>query len=135
MKISLLSFFSGSGFLDLGFEDAGYSVDFVNEIHVPFLDAYKYSRQKLNKHEPTFGYSKDDIKDFFDSEKQVLISVMESARQNADVVGFIGGPPCPDFSVGPLQNILSEFIIPYQMYLQQVPYIFLTARGGLLTCV
>ena len=31
-KLVIFSFFSGSGFLDLGFEKSGYEVDFVNEL-------------------------------------------------------------------------------------------------------
>ncbi|MCG3367226.1 DNA cytosine methyltransferase, partial [Neisseria meningitidis] len=40
----IFSFFSGAGFLDLGFELSGFDIAFVNEVHPPFLEAYKYSR-------------------------------------------------------------------------------------------
>ena len=46
-KPLIFSFFSGAGFLDLGFEKAGFEIGFVNEIHKPFLVGYKHSRQKL----------------------------------------------------------------------------------------
>tara|TARA_R110002049_G_scaffold124853_3_gene280419 strand:- start:1953 stop:2186 length:234 start_codon:yes stop_codon:yes gene_type:complete len=46
-KPSIFSFFSGAGFLDLGFETDGYDVCYVNEYHVPFLDAYKHSRRVM----------------------------------------------------------------------------------------
>lgn len=42
----IFSFFSGAGFLDLGFELSGFDIAFVNEVHPPFLTAYKYSRKK-----------------------------------------------------------------------------------------
>ena len=32
----IFSFFSGAGFLDLGFEKAGFEIGYVNEIHKPF---------------------------------------------------------------------------------------------------
>ena len=44
-KFKIFSFFSGSGFLDLGFEKSGYSVELVNEYSTAFMEAYKYSRQ------------------------------------------------------------------------------------------
>ena len=40
MKLKIFSFFAGAGFLDLGFETAGYEVVFANEFHQPFLEAY-----------------------------------------------------------------------------------------------
>ena len=43
-KIKIFSFFSGCGFLDLGFEKNGYEIVLVNEFFKPFLDAYKYAR-------------------------------------------------------------------------------------------
>jgi DNA (cytosine-5)-methyltransferase 1 len=100
MKISLLSFFSGSGFLDLGFEDEGFSVDFVNELHQPFREAYQYSRTQLGKNPPQYGYSNDDVVEFLSAKKSMLFSIMCHARVSSDLVGFIGGPPCPDFSIG-----------------------------------
>lgn len=46
MKIKLFSFFSGCGLLDLGMEEAGFDIAMVSEKYQPFLDAYKYSREK-----------------------------------------------------------------------------------------
>ena len=46
-KLKIFSFFSGSGFLDLGFEDNGFDIEFVNEFHPAFMNAYKYSREKM----------------------------------------------------------------------------------------
>jgi DNA (cytosine-5)-methyltransferase 1 len=47
-KLIIFSFFSGAGFLDLGFENAGFEIGYVNEIHPPFLAAYKYARLKMD---------------------------------------------------------------------------------------
>ncbi len=99
MSIGIYSFFAGSGFLDLGFETTnGFEIDFVNEIHTPFLDAYKYSRKKLNLSPPVYGYDNGDINDFLFNGK--INSNISGSRAIRDVIGFIGGPPCPDFSVG-----------------------------------
>ena len=46
-KLKIFSFFSGSGFLDLGFEKNGFEIVFVNEFHPAFMKAYKYSRKKM----------------------------------------------------------------------------------------
>lgn len=99
-KHAVFSFFSGAGFLDLGFEDAGFDVVFVNEINPAFMTAYKYSRVHLNKAVPSFGYSQDSIDDFLTSKKQTLAAHLKLAKKNYQTIGFIGGPPCPDFSVG-----------------------------------
>ena len=36
MKLKIFSFFSGAGFLDLGFEKEGYEIVFVNEFNEDF---------------------------------------------------------------------------------------------------
>ena len=46
-KMKIFSFFSGCGILDLGFEKAGYDIEFVNEFFKPFQDAYIYSRKQM----------------------------------------------------------------------------------------
>lgn len=96
----LFSFFSGSGFLDLGFEKAGYNIDFVNEYFNSFLDAYKYSRNKMNMPEPQYGHWNTDICEYLDDRARQLCDFIKDARKNGSLVGFIGGPPCPDFSIG-----------------------------------
>ncbi len=97
----IFSFFSGSGFLDLGFETSGYNVVYVNEFHEPFLEAYKYARKKLGIGEPEFGYYPGSITDFLESTYSTRLKyLVQEARCNGSYVGFIGGPPCPDFSVG-----------------------------------
>ncbi|WP_045439309.1 DNA cytosine methyltransferase [Citrobacter sp. S-77] len=96
MKPAIFSFFSGSGFLDLGFENAGYEVVFVNEFHPPFMDAYKHSRKKLGKQPPRFGYAPESIETI---EHSVIKHSMKTLKGENRLVGFIGGPPCPDFSV------------------------------------
>ena len=48
MALRIFSFFSGSGFLDLGFEDSDYRIDLVNEFSPSFRDAYQYARRQMN---------------------------------------------------------------------------------------
>ena len=100
-KTSIFSFFSGSGFLDLGFEQGNFEIKFVNEYHLPFLEAYKYSRAQMGIHAPEYGYSSNSIETFLEGKsKKYLKNLVEDARLTSNFVGFIGGPPCPDFSIG-----------------------------------
>ena len=98
-KLKIFSFFSGCGFLDLGFEKSGYEIVLVNEFFMPFLDAYKYARAGMGIPEPTFGHWNTDINCFFTANKSSLTNYIKDARSDGSLVGFIGGPPCPDFSV------------------------------------
>lgn len=95
-KIKLYSFFSGCGLLDLGMEEAGFDIAMVSEKYEPFLEAYKYSRKKMMINEPEYGYFNDDICDYL-KENSKLDVIIEKDRANS-IIGFIGGPPCPDFS-------------------------------------
>ncbi|MCL2698392.1 MAG: DNA cytosine methyltransferase [Oscillospiraceae bacterium] len=95
----IFSFFSGSGFLDLGFERNGYEIAFVNEISSTFMEAYKHSRIKMALPTPKYGYYNLDINDFLNGRKEELRQLVCEARSNEQLIGFIGGPPCPDFSI------------------------------------
>ncbi len=98
---SIFSFFAGSGFLDLGFELSGFNIVYVNEIYAPFLQAYRYARQCLNLPLPEHGYHEVDMMKLTEGEDALrLWYALQDVRKNSNLVGFIGGPPCPDFSVG-----------------------------------
>ncbi|MEC4986931.1 MAG: DNA cytosine methyltransferase [Oscillatoria sp. PMC 1068.18] len=97
----IFSFFAGSGFLDLGFELNGFDIVYVNEIHAPFLDAYRYSRQLLKLPLAEYGYHQEDVTLLTKAEAALnLWDLLQDARKNSNLIGFIGGSPCPDFSVG-----------------------------------
>ena len=60
--MNLFSFFSGAGFLDLGFEMTGhYNVVYVNEFHKAFNDIYKYAREHMGILPPRYGHHVEDI--------------------------------------------------------------------------
>jgi DNA (cytosine-5)-methyltransferase 1 len=101
-KIGIFSFFAGAGFLDLGFETTqGFKTLFVNEYHKPFMDIYKATRENLGIKTPVFGHNTDDICSFLGKENgDKLKKNIDESRKNFELIGFIGGPPCPDFSVG-----------------------------------
>lgn len=104
MKLKIFSFFSGSGFLDLGFELNGYSIELVNEVSPAFINAYKYSRKQMGLAVPEYGYFNIDINEYLDKRKKELHGYVADARKGDCLVGFIGGPPCPDFSVAGKQR-------------------------------
>ncbi len=104
MQFKIFSFFSGSGFLDLGFEMNGFDIEFVNEYHPAFMNAYKYSRERMHLRKPKYGYFNGDINVFLDERKAELQKWIADARKDGSLVGFIGGPPCPDFSIAGKQR-------------------------------
>jgi DNA (cytosine-5)-methyltransferase 1 len=100
-KIGIFSFFAGAGFLDLGFEKTGFfETLFVNEYHRPFMDIYKGARESMRIMPPKFGHHIADINNFLEREKlNELQDLLNISQREYWAVGFIGGPPCPDFSV------------------------------------
>ncbi|MBD2167027.1 DNA cytosine methyltransferase [Calothrix membranacea FACHB-236] len=100
----IFSFFAGSGLLDLGFETSGFHIVYVNEIFPPFLAAYRYSREILNLSLPEYGYHQGETADVTklleELPAQRLGELVQDCRKSYNIVGFIGGPPCPDFSIG-----------------------------------
>lgn len=97
MDIEVFSFFSGLGLLDLGFESVGFNIVFVNEYNKRFLKAYQYARRNRG-HIPIYGYSDKDIREYL-SDNVWYNSFPQYDKRDEKIIGFIGGPPCPDFSI------------------------------------
>ncbi len=96
-KIPMLSFFSGAGFLDIGFLRQN-KFDFVwhNECHGPFADAYEYGVGKLG-----YNTSNNVIQSRARIEHISPGDIIKKAFGNGcppGLYGMVGGPPCPDFS-------------------------------------
>lgn len=100
-KFGLFSFFTGAGFLDLGFESEGFQTYMANELDRNFSAVYRYSRKRMRKRLPVFGLHEGDVCSYLAGQPnaEVLAERLKDARRAMDLVGFIGGPPCPDFSV------------------------------------
>ena len=101
--MNIFSFFSGAGFMDLGFELEGhYNIVFVNEFHKAFNDVYQYARQNMHLPGPIYGHHLENIIHYFDGDHpemmEKLTDLVNESKEHA-LTGFIGGPPCPDFSV------------------------------------
>ena len=104
MDISLFSFFAGCGILDLGFEKAGFGVSLVNEYSEAFMNAYIYSREHMKMEKPEFGYARIDVNVFLSEKENQMNQMISDERKKGNIVGFIGGPPCPDFSIAGKQK-------------------------------
>lgn len=99
--MKIFSFFAGIGFLDLGFEMAGFDITYVNEIEPSFLAGYQHSRSQMKLSQPEYGYELSDAASLLETEKvQRLKDLLIDAKKDGSLIGFIAGPPCPDFSVG-----------------------------------
>lgn len=97
-KIPVLSFFTGGGFLDMGFEQAGFKVVWTNEANEIFADLYekafvgwRRAKKKQGKSRISFRGSIEDI-----DPAQVLNDAFPKGVPVK--FGVIGGPPCQDFS-------------------------------------
>lgn len=99
--IPLLSFFTGGGFLDIGFEQVGFNVIWTNENNPVFADMYSYGMSNwkisIDKHsQNAFINNTKNIRKLYATE--ILNQAFKNKRPK--LFGIIGGPPCPDFSTG-----------------------------------
>ena len=99
--IPLLSFFSGAGFLDIGFLEAGFEIVWHNECHAPFIRAYESGVSALG-----YNSGSEKIQNSHSIKKVYCPTIMKDAFGGfrPDVFGVVGGPPCPDFSIAGKQN-------------------------------
>ena len=96
----IVSFFSGAGFLDLGLESVGFETLMANEINPDFAFSYVYGRSVAGLPAPKYGVSCTSVEEFLSGPySKVLSRICANERRNGEVVGFVGGPPCPDFSI------------------------------------
>ncbi|RUT43726.1 DNA cytosine methyltransferase [Paenibacillus anaericanus] len=86
MTYSIVSLFSGAGFLDFGFSENGFDIIRGYELIKEFADANNYNHQLRYGHTDTF-ISHGDI---------TLVEPKDIPKAR----GVIGGPPCQDFSIG-----------------------------------
>lgn len=97
-KIPILSFFSGGGFLDMGFEQAGFSIIWTNEYDTTFakmhsegITSWRKSRGNGIKAEIFNTKSIEDI-----TPDEIITEAFTNDKPKT--FGIIGGPPCQDFS-------------------------------------
>src|SRR5438105_3728102 len=94
IKIPLLSFYSGGGFLDMGFEMAGFEIVWTNEndgifakLHSAGITSWRKSKGNGIKAEIFNTKSITDI-----TSSQIVSEAFPQGVPNQ--FGIIGGPPC-----------------------------------------
>lgn len=101
----VLSFFTGGGFLDAGFEKAGFKIVWTNEFNPTFVRMYELGYSSWRKSEsPESPDAKISNTQSINDLKPRSILYSTFGRKKPKIFGIIGGPPCPDFSNGGKNN-------------------------------
>lgn len=101
LPIPILSFFTGGGFLDVGFSQADFKVVWTNENNKIFTDMYEYGMSSL-----ATSFEKGEIFQKISDRRSIedisARSIVKAAfpEGRPALFGIIGGPPCPDFANG-----------------------------------
>ena len=94
-EIPVLSFFTGAGFLDIGFMQAGFETIWCNEHHPAFARGFEYGMSKLTDTVDQYKIHNTKSIDDIDAEE---ITQQAFHGYLPTMFGIIGGPPCSDFS-------------------------------------
>lgn len=84
MKNKVIDLFCGCGGLSLGFEKAGFDVDFAIDMWPRAIETYNHNREN----------SVAECLDIHDLTNERL----QELKAQGEIVGVIGGPPCQGFS-------------------------------------
>jgi len=109
MKIPILSFYSGGGFMDMGFEKAGFEIVWTNEVDEVFIKLHEagitsWRKARGNGMRAEIFNKQSIIK--VDS-KKIIEEAFPTGKPKD--FGIIGGPPCQDFSMnGKLEGFQGE---------------------------
>jgi DNA (cytosine-5)-methyltransferase 1 len=98
-KIPIVSLFTGGGFLDMGFEEAGFEIVFSNENDKIFAELFKAG---MNSWALSMGIDKKFEISSTESITSLSPSIIESIAfpdAKPELWGIIGGPPCQDFTL------------------------------------
>lgn len=98
-KIPIISFYSGGGFLDMGFEMAGFEIVWTNEVDKIFAKLHSAGITSWRKSNGN-GIKAEifNTKSITDVNSEEIISEAFPDGKPEDF-GIIGGPPCQDFSM------------------------------------
>lgn len=110
--IPVLSFFTGGGFMDMGFIQAGFDVVWTNEIEPAFagfygqgITSWKRKHKLLLKGQNSSISNTNSIKEI--SSDTIISEAF--GNEKPTLFGVIGGPPCQDFSInGNLEGFKGE---------------------------
>lgn len=96
-RVPYLSFFTGAGFMDIGFSQAGFSAIWHNECNPVFARGFEYGMTASGRiGREAVIQQRQPIEQL--AVEAVLADAFPAGRPAT--WGVIGGPPCPDFSVG-----------------------------------
>lgn len=98
-KIPILSFYSGGGFMDMGFEMAGFEIVWTNEYDKTFAELHSSGISSWRKSRGNDAGAKilstNSIIEI--SSQTILAEAFPNGKP--DLFGIIGGPPCQDFTI------------------------------------
>jgi DNA (cytosine-5)-methyltransferase 1 len=132
--IPVISYFTGGGFLDLGFLSHNFQVVWRNENNAAFIEGFEHGMSTL------FG---SDAHHVVDNKESILSvtpkQVLKEAFHNTprpETFGVIGGPPCSDFANGGKhkggkgQNgMLSEIFVDHILAIQPSFFLLENVKG------
>lgn len=95
-KPKIVDLFCGPGGLSLGFESAGFNIEFANDIDKHAIETFRFNHPNVPSEHIVLG----DIVEFLKLKKDEL------KKSTADVV--IGGPPCQGFSMANRQRLIDD---------------------------
>jgi DNA (cytosine-5)-methyltransferase 1 len=102
MAFPIISFFTGGGFFDLGFMQAGFPICWTNENCSAFIEGYEHGmstwQSSLSKKRSVTARISNTQSICELSARKVLKEAFHGPCPST--FGVIGGPPCPDFSNG-----------------------------------
>lgn len=135
MTIPILSYFTGGGFLDLGFEKEGFTTIWTNEVSSEISKVYSSGMSHIFNKEISIICNQ--------SISDINISLLKKDIVNdikSKTWGIIGGPPCPDFSVGGKnkgkdgeKGILSQTYVNHICELKPSFFVFENVKGLIRT--
>lgn len=103
-KIPIISFFTGGGFLDMGFEQAGFQAVFTNEFDLGFARLYEEGMTSWSENEKVNKtYKISSTKSITDLSPSKIES-LAFPNGKPKIWGIIGGPPCQDFTLNGAMN-------------------------------
>jgi DNA (cytosine-5)-methyltransferase 1 len=98
-KIPILSFYSGGGFMDMGFEKAGFEIVWTNEVDEVFVKLHEAGitswRKARGNGIKAEIFNKGSITEV--SAEKIVAEAFPEGKP--EYFGIIGGPPCQDFSI------------------------------------
>src|SRR5690554_2718571 len=103
-KIPVISFFTGGGFLDMGFEQVGFKTVFTNEYDPDFVKLYEEGMTSWALNEKIKRQYKIASTESITNLSPSKIESLAFIKGKPKIWGIIGGPPCQDFSLNGTKN-------------------------------